>query len=171
MSARGALPGEGTMLVERITAHRTPLYLFGAGHVGQAIARHAAGLPFALAWFDTREELAGIDGVVVTPEDEIAHCVEEAPADAAIAILTHDHALDYGLALAALLRTDPVAFVGLIGSQTKKARFLSRFRADGVSDEALSRLHCPIGLDGVGGKEPDVIAISVLAQLLSLRSA
>ena len=168
LSARGPMPGEGSAFVERITTQRRPLYLFGAGHVGQAIARHAAGLPFALAWFDTREELAGIDGLTVTPEDEIAHCVEEAPADAAIAILTHDHGLDYGLALAAMLRPEPVAFVGLIGSQTKKARFFSRFERDGVVPEALSRLHCPIGIEGVGGKEPDVIAVSVLAQLLQL---
>jgi xanthine dehydrogenase accessory factor len=169
--AGGPLPVEGAVLVERIAARRRPLYLFGAGHVGQAIAHHVTGLPFTLAWFDTREEQAGIDGVVVMSEDEIAHCVEEAPTDAAIVILTHDHGLDYGLALAALKREQPVEFVGLIGSRTKKARFYSRFERDGVTPEALARMHCPIGLEGVSGKEPDVIAISILAQLLSLSAA
>jgi xanthine dehydrogenase accessory factor len=104
---------------------------------------------------------------VVTPDEEIEQCVAEAPAQAAVVILTHDHPLDYRLALAALTR-EPVAFVGMIGSQTKRARFLSRLARDGVPAKALARLQCPIGLEGVGGKEPDVIAISVLAQLLQL---
>jgi xanthine dehydrogenase accessory factor len=126
------------------------------------------GLPFQLAWFDTRPEQAGIDGVTVVAEEDVAGCLADAPADAAVAILTHDHALDYHLTLAALSR-DPLAFVGLIGSSTKIARFRSRLKADGLGEEALARLTAPIGLQGVRGKEPDVIAIAVLAQLLTLR--
>lgn len=167
-SARGDRPDVGARFVEPVGERPRPVYLFGAGHVGQAIARHMTGLPLQLAWFDTRPEMAAIDGVTVMPEEEIAHCIEEAPADAAIAILTHDHPLDYHLTLAALSR-DPVAFVGLIGSSTKIARFRSRLKADGIDEEALARLTTPIGLPGVVGKEPDVIAIAVLAQLLQLR--
>jgi len=167
-SARGDRPDVGARLVEPVGERPRPVYLFGAGHVGQAIARHMTGLPLQLAWFDTRPETAAIDGVTVMPEEEIAHCIEEAPADAAIAILTHDHPLDYHLTLAALSR-DPVAFVGLIGSSTKIARFRSRLKADGIEEEALARLTTPIGVPGVVGKEPDVIAIAVLAQLLQLR--
>ncbi|WP_067734805.1 xanthine dehydrogenase accessory protein XdhC [Novosphingobium naphthalenivorans] len=167
-SARGERPGTGTRMIEPVGERPRPVYLFGAGHVGQAIARHMTGLPLQLAWFDTRPEQAAIDGVTVMPEEEIAHCIAEAPADAAIVILTHDHPLDYHLTLAALGR-DPVAFVGLIGSSTKLARFRSRLRADGISEEGLSRLTAPIGVPGVRGKEPDVIAIAVLAQLLQLR--
>lgn len=167
-SARGDRPDVGARFVEPVGERPRPVYLFGAGHVGQAIARHMTGLPLQLAWFDTRPETAAIDGVTVMPEEEIAHCIEEAPADAAIAILTHDHPLDYHLTLAALSR-DPVAFVGLIGSSTKIARFRSRLKADGIEEEALARLTTPIGVLGVVGKEPDVIAIAVLAQLLQLR--
>ncbi|MAC58001.1 MAG: xanthine dehydrogenase accessory protein XdhC [Novosphingobium sp.] len=167
-SARGDRPDVGARFVEPVGERLRPVYLFGAGHVGQAIARHMTGLPLQLAWFDTRPEMAEIDGVTVMPEEEIAHCIEEAPADAAIAILTHDHPLDYHLTLAALSR-DPVAFVGLIGSSTKIARFRSRLKADGIEEEALARLTTPIGVPGVVGKEPDVIAIAVLAQLLQLR--
>lgn len=168
LSARGEKPGAGARFVEPVGERPRPVYLFGAGHVGQAIARHMTGLPLQLAWFDTRPEQAAIDGVTVVPEEEIAHCIEEAPADAAILILTHDHALDYHLTLAALGR-NPVAFVGLIGSSTKIARFRSRLKADGVGEEALARLTAPIGLPGIRGKEPDVIAIAVVAQLLQLR--
>lgn len=167
LSARGDRPREGSRLAEMIGHPRRPLYLFGAGHVGQAIARHVGGLPLRLAWFDTRPVFETIEGVAVVPESAIAQCVAEAPDDAAVVILTHDHALDYRLTLAALSRP-PLAFTGLIGSQTKRARFLSRLEREGVSAEARGRLTCPIGLPGVTGKEPDVIAVALLAQLLQL---
>lgn len=167
-SARGERPQPGTRIVELVGERPRPVYLFGAGHVGQAIARHMTGLPLQLAWFDTRPEMAEIDGVTGMDEADVAHCVQAAPANAAICILTHDHPLDYHLTLAALGR-DPVAFVGLIGSSTKIARFRSRLKADGIGDAALARLTAPIGILGIHGKEPDVIAISVVAQLLQLR--
>jgi xanthine dehydrogenase accessory factor len=167
ISARGDKPGVGARLAERIGGYRRPLYLFGAGHVGQAIARHVQGLPVRLAWFDVRAEFGAMGGVAVVPESAIEQCVAEAPDEAALVILTHDHALDYRLTLAALVRT-PLAFTGLIGSQTKRARFLSRLARDGVSAEARGRLTCPIGLPGVTGKEPDVIAVALLAQVLQL---
>jgi xanthine dehydrogenase accessory factor len=167
LSARGDKPGVGTRLAEVIGGLRRPLYLFGAGHVGQAIARHVEGLPIRLAWFDVRDEFADIAGVTVVADEAIAGCVADAPDEAALVILTHDHALDYRLALAALSRA-PLAFTGLIGSQTKRARFLARLERDGVSAEARGRLTCPIGLPGVTGKEPDVIAVALIAQLLQL---
>jgi xanthine dehydrogenase accessory factor len=168
ISARGPVPGVGGVLVERITQRRRPLYLFGAGHVGQAVARHLSGLPFSLAWFDPREDLAGIDGLTIVSEEEIAACALAAPQDAAVAIITGEHALDYLLAHTVLTRAEPVVFVGMIGSGNKRERFLSQLARDGVSDEALTRLCCPIGLAEVHGREPDIIAISVLAQLLGL---
>lgn len=170
VSARGDRPREGTRLTEVIGCWRRPLYLFGAGHVGQAIARHIGGLPLRLAWFDTRPVFETIEGVAVVPESGIGQCVGEAPEEAAVVILTHDHGLDYQLALAALSRP-PLAFTGLIGSQTKRARFLSRLEREGISAEVRARLTCPIGLPGVVGKEPDVIAVAVLAQLLQLPRA
>jgi xanthine dehydrogenase accessory factor len=169
-SARGDKPREGSRLAEVIGGYRRPLYLFGAGHVGQAIARHVDGLPIRLAWFDTRPVFADIAGVTVVPESLATQCVAQAPEEAALVILTHDHALDYRLTHAALRRS-PLAFTGLIGSQTKRARFLARLERDGVSAEARGRLVCPIGLPGVTGKEPDVIAIALLAQVLQLPQA
>lgn len=170
LSARGPAPLAGATFAEIVGQRRRPVYLFGAGHVGQAIARHAANLPFRLAWFDTRPVFETIDGVAIVPEASIVACVAEAPADSAILILTHDHALDYELTKAALERP-PVAFVGLIGSATKRARFDARFDREGISAEARARLTSPIGIARVAGKEPDVIAISTLAQLLQLSSS
>lgn len=167
LAARGDRPHAGDILAERLGAPCRPLFLFGAGHVGQAIAGHARRLPLRLAWFDTRPLFETIEGVAVVPEDAVVQCVAEAPAEAAIVILTHDHGLDYRLTRAALARS-PLAFTGLIGSRTKRARFLARLDREGLGAAARARLTCPIGLPGVDGKEPDVIAIAVLAQLLQL---
>lgn len=161
--ARGPLPGAGACFIEPDDRPRRPLLLFGAGHVGRAIAGRLPGLPLQLAWFDGRADMAETPGVMLETEDAMVGCAREAGPETAILILTHDHALDYRLAAAAL--SGPAGFVGLIGSQTKRARFLSRLHADGIDS---SRLVCPIGLPGIVGKEPDVIAIAALAQLLAL---
>lgn len=167
LSARGDPPREGTSFAELVGQYRRPLYLFGAGHVGQAIARHLATLPFRLAWFDTRPIFTTIDGVAIVPEGSIEHCVAEAPDDAAIIILTHDHGLDYRLTRAALQR-ESIAYVGLIGSTTKAARFHTRLDRDGIGAQRRARLTSPIGIAGIRGKEPAVIAVATLAQLLLL---
>jgi xanthine dehydrogenase accessory factor len=166
IEARGPLPVSGASFVEPIETDAMPVFLFGAGHVGRAIAERAQGTPLHLAWYDTRPEAAETPGVVLASEDEMVACAAEAPAEAAVVILTHDHALDYRLTEAAL--RSPAHFVGLIGSQTKRARFLSRLDKAGVD---AGRLTCPIGLPGIHGKEPEVIAIATLAQLLTLRRA
>jgi len=167
--ARGERPGVGARLAEVMGERHLPLYLFGAGHVGQAVARHARHLPLRLGWFDTRPVFAAVEGVTIVPADSVTQCVAEAPEDAAMVIMSHDHGLDYQLTLAALRR--PVAgFVGLIGSATKRARFMAKLARDGVGEAGLARLTCPIGMAGVVGKEPDVIAIALLAQVLALRA-
>jgi xanthine dehydrogenase accessory factor len=159
--ARGDRPD---VFVEPVECERRQVLLFGAGHVGRALAERAEGLPFRIAWYDCRPEAAERPGVVLADCDVMVACAGAAEPDALVAIMTHDHGLDYRLAAAALAgRAD---FVGLIGSATKRARFLSKLAQDGID---AARLRCPIGLPGVTGKEPEAIAISVLAQLLSLR--
>jgi len=138
--------------------------MFGAGHVGKAIAARAEGLPLHLAWYDSRPEAAETPGVVLAEEDSAVACAGSAGRDAAVVILTHDHGLDYRLTAAAL--AGRARFVGLIGSKTKRARFVSRLAADGID---AARLTCPIGLPGIEGRQPEVIAIATLAQLLMLR--
>jgi xanthine dehydrogenase accessory factor len=116
--------------------------------------------------FDTRPEQTAVAQLL-----DAAQAVERicrVDPCAMVLIMTHDHALDYRLASAAL--RGPARFVGLIGSRTKRARFLGRLGRDGLSDAALGRLVCPIGLPGIAGKEPAVIAAAVAAQLLMRRS-
>lgn len=162
-AARGERPGPGDRLVERIGQPPRPVLLFGAGHVGRAVARACAGLPLALAWFDTRAAWADAPGATLVAEEEALACARAAPPEGAVAILTHDHELDYRLTVAAL--ASAAGFVGLIGSATKRARFLSRMARDGVDP---GRLTCPIGLPQVPGKVPEAIAIAIVAQLLAL---
>ncbi|MBU6419003.1 MAG: xanthine dehydrogenase accessory protein XdhC [Proteobacteria bacterium] len=162
-AARGEKPGLGTKIVEPVDAPCRPVLLFGAGHVGRAMARAFAGLPLSLGWFDTREELQGLPGLVCCPVEAMEEVLAQAAPEVAVLILTHDHGQDYRLTLAAL--RGRAGFVGLIGSATKRARFLSRLQAEGAE---TSRLVCPIGLPGIEGKQPEVIAIAVAAQLLSL---
>ena len=165
LDARGPLPIAGDRFIEPAETDLLPVTMFGAGHVGKAIAARAAGLPLHIAWHDSRPEAAETAGVVLADEEAMVACAGSASEHAAVVILTHDHALDYRLAAAAL--ASPARFVGLIGSQTKRARFLSRLDKDGIDH---GRLTCPIGLPGIAGKEPEVIAIATLAQLLALRS-
>jgi xanthine dehydrogenase accessory factor len=165
-SARDPRPEPGAVLAERLGAAPRPVIMLGAGHVGQAIAHAAHGLPLAFAWYDNRADAAGIAGVTHAQEAEMLCAIAAAPRDAAILILTHDHGLDFRLTQAALPRS--FAFTGVIGSATKRARFLSRLRKAGMDEEALGRMVCPIGMAGINGKEPEVIAIAVLAQLLAL---
>jgi xanthine dehydrogenase accessory factor len=162
-AARGPRPEPGDSFIEPEEGSRLPVLLFGAGHVGGAIAARADGLPLHIAWFDSRPEAAESPGVVLAAEEEMIAAARAAQPEAAVVILTHDHGLDYRLTAAAL--ASPARFVGLIGSRTKRARFESRLDKDGIDH---SRLTCPIGLPGLAGKQPEVIAIALLAQLLML---
>lgn len=157
-------------LSETIRPALPRLAIFGAGHVAQAVARAFAPLPFHLDWLASREDLrpeAGGTQATILSEDELAEAVEAAPAGTMVAIFTHSHDLDYRLARAALARPD-LAYVGLIGSRTKRARFERRFRDDGLGDTDLARLTCPIGIAELKSKEPAVIAVALAAQLLKL---
>jgi xanthine dehydrogenase accessory factor len=166
VAARGPPPAPGARFVEPVESDSLPVLLFGAGHVGRAVAERAAGLPLRFAWYDSRAGMAETPGVFLADEAELAAYAAQASDECAVLIMTHDHGLDYRLAAAAL--RGRARFVGLIGSKTKRARFRSRLAADGVDS---SRLTCPIGLSGIGGREPEVIAIATLAQLLVLREA
>jgi xanthine dehydrogenase accessory factor len=149
----------------------TNLYLFGAGHVGRALVLALAPLPFKTRWIDPRREAfperAPANVAMVHAPDPTGE-LKAAPDGAQILIMTHSHPLDLAIVSEAL-RQQRFSFVGLIGSATKRARFLGQMRAAGLSQEALSRLVCPIGLPGVEGKEPAVIAAAITAQLLIAR--
>jgi len=136
--------------------------LYGAGHVGTEVARILERLPCHLMWFDSRPEMAR-PGVLI--EEEPAWTVDQAPPRAFHLVMTHSHALDLEI-VERLLRRGDCSFLGLIGSETKAAKFRARLRAKGLDP---STLVCPVGLFK-GGKHPAEVAVSAVAQLLERRA-
>lgn len=164
------LPGL-SHLVETFRVDELHLALFGAGHVGRALVETLARLPLRVTWIDSRESefLAWMpDNVTAVVSDAPEDEVRTLPADSAVLIMTHSHALDLELVRAWLDRSD-FRFLGLIGSKTKRASFEHKLRARGYDAARLARLVCPVGDTRVTGKEPEVIAIAIAAQLMTLR--
>lgn len=156
-----------------VPAPRFTLQLYGAGHVGRAIVRLLADVDCRVDWIDERE---GEFPPGQLPPHIRRLCVEpveaevpQAPPGAFYLVLTHSHDLDLALSLAILRRGD-FGFFGLIGSRTKRARFEHRLARRGVAAESLARMVCPIGVPGISGKQPEVIALAVVAQLLQRSS-
>ena len=147
-----------------------PVYMFGAGHVGKAMAAVLGRLNFDVIWCDDRKdqfpELVA-ENVLKILTDNPVQLVSQAPAGAIFLIFTYSHQQDYAITRAILKRTD-ARYCGMIGSKTKRARFEKYFIKSGGSEQELSHFTCPIGLSTVMGKAPDSIAISVAAELLSL---
>jgi xanthine dehydrogenase accessory factor len=144
------------------------IYLFGAGHVGRALALALAPLPFAVRWIDPRRDAFPTHtpgNVTLIHAPEPAAELASAPDSALVVVITHSHALDLEI-VAEALRVERFGYVGLIGSATKRARFLSQMRAAGLTEVQLARLVCPIGIPGLESKDPAVIAASTATQLL-----
>lgn len=152
---------------------RFSVQLYGAGHVGRAIVGLLSGLPCQVQWIDERDSEfppgplpPHVQRVCVEPvQAEVA----SAPAGAFYLVLTHSHDLDLAIAQAILARGD-FGYFGLIGSRTKRARFEHRLGSRGVAPALLQRMVCPIGVPGIAGKEPEVIAVAVVAQLLQAQA-
>jgi xanthine dehydrogenase accessory factor len=151
---------------------RQPLALFGGGHVGRALVNTLAPLPFAVRWIDSRDEIFP-DDVPEGVECEHSNPVQAAVADLApgsrVLIMSFSHAEDLDIVIACLRRLrerGDLPFVGLIGSKTKWATFRHRLEERGFTPDEISRITCPIGIAGIHGKEPEVIAVAVAAQLL-----
>jgi xanthine dehydrogenase accessory factor len=152
-------------------AARPPVFLFGSGHVGHALARALSVLPLQVHVVDTRpDELTDLPANVITHAVPMPEAVvRAAPAGASYVILTHDHALDFLIGAEALQRAD-APYVGMVGSKTKRARFRSWYLGEGYPAAALDRLVLPIGgkafPHGLGDKRPEVIAALAAAEIL-----
>ncbi len=144
------------------------LALFGAGHVGQAVVRQLEHLPFTVTWIDSRpgvfpEPLAA--NIQILQCDDPAGEVVRQRADTLFVVMTHSHALDEDICYEVLAHKE-FCWLGLIGSETKRQRFVQRLNKRGIDKEKLRRLICPVGLAGIHGKQPATIALSLVAQLM-----
>ncbi|UUP16961.1 xanthine dehydrogenase accessory protein XdhC [Nitratireductor thuwali] len=144
------------------------VYLFGGGHVGHALARALALLPVRAVVVETRQEALedfppDVETRLTAMPEEMVHA---APPGSAFVVLTHDHALDFLIVSEALARED-AAYVGMIGSKTKRATFKSWYLKNGGSESRLTRLVTPIGGSHLRDKRPAVIAAMAAAELMA----
>ncbi|RZJ13073.1 MAG: xanthine dehydrogenase accessory protein XdhC [Acidovorax sp.] len=159
-------------LAERLAPPRHPVALFGGGHVGHALARVLAPLPFALTWIDSRDGIfpqPAPSGVACEHSDPVQMAVPGLAPGTRVLIMSFSHAEDLDVVAACLRRQrerQDLPFIGLIGSKTKWATFSNRLHGRGFAQEELAHVTCPIGIPGITGKEPEVIAVAVAAQLL-----
>lgn len=165
-------PGDGPAVQAVWVDDRWPVGLFGGGHVGHALVRALSPLPCRVYWFDSRDQVFAAPlpaQVLAEHSDPIERAVADMPAGSQVLIMSFSHAEDLDIVVACLKRLRERAdlpFVGLIGSQTKWATFRHRLEDRGFSAEEIAHITCPIGVPGITGKEPEVIAVAVAAQLL-----
>jgi len=157
-----------------------PIALFGGGHVGRAIVNVLAALPYRVTWIDSRDEIFPEDvpsKVVCEHSDPVQSAVPSLTPGSAVLIMSFSHAEDLEIVQQCLIRNRACAlrqeaadlpFIGLIGSKTKWATFQHRLRERGFTDVELAQVTCPIGISAIAGKEPEVVAVAVAAQLLQL---
>jgi xanthine dehydrogenase accessory factor len=172
LSYRRIASADAPALQRELVARLEPVALFGGGHVGAALARLLAALPFAVRWIDSRDGVFP-EQLPVQIDTEHSEPVQDAVAALApgsrVLIMSFSHAEDLDIVIACLKRLrerNDLPYIGLIGSKTKWATFSHRLEARGFTADELARITCPIGVPGITGKEPEVIAVAVAAQLL-----
>ncbi len=170
--------GDVPDLSQRLTVNEAralqPLALFGGGHVGHALVQVLVRLPFTLTWIDSRDGIFPDEvpaRVVCEHSDPVQAAVQGLAPQSRVLIMSFSHAEDLDVVAACLKRQRERAdlpYIGLIGSKTKWATFRHRLEARGFAADELAQVTCPIGVPGILGKEPEVIAVAVAAQLLQL---
>lgn len=165
--------GRVTILLEPFAPTDFFVALFGAGHIGKEVVQVLAGTGATIRWIDSRPEqfpaipLPDLTAVASEyPVDE----VKDLPPGAYVLVMTHSHDLDLQI-IEALFRRGDCRYIGLIGSATKRRNFETRLERKGFSAAQVASLRCPIGIEGIEGKEPRTIAIAVAAELLLSRDA
>ena len=172
-----ALIGQGQtqVLQDFLTPPQQHVALFGAGHVGHALVNLLSTLPYRVTWVDSRDAVfPEHDSWLIECEhsDPVQSAVKDLAPQSMVLIMSFSHAEDLEVVAQCLKRQrerKDLPYIGLIGSKTKWATFSNRLRERGFSDAELAHITCPIGVPGVQGKEPEVIAVAVTAQLLQRR--
>ena len=176
--------GEVHLAFEPVSAHQldalrgrlhvegVPVALFGGGHVGHALVQVLCHLPLQVTWIDSRDEIfpVGLPSTInCEHSDPVQGAVQSIASGSRVLIMSFSHAEDLDVVAACLLRQRALAdlpYIGLIGSKTKWATFKHRLEARGFTPEELAHVTCPIGIPGIAGKAPEVIAVAVAAQIL-----
>lgn len=171
-SVRLVTNDEGTesWFIEAAALEQAPVYIYGAGHVARALVRILEDMPFDIHWVDIREDRFpsnirfGVRKIVADQHSDLAATVQDEKAFHVV--VTHSHEADLDICRTVLLHAKG-QYLGLIASQSKKAKFLNRLVKDGVSAEALNMFKCPIGLISYKHKDPAIVALSIAAELVA----
>lgn len=158
-----------TLMFEPIGLQQKHLVLFGAGHVGKALIHILQTLPFKVTWVDERPEQFPENlpaNVIKHLTDDPVGDIAQMPSGSMYLVLTHNHQLDLELTKAILKRGDS-SYFGLIGSESKKKRFIHKLKERDFTDAQIAQMTCPIGIETVQGKHPAEIAVSVTGELIS----
>ena len=154
-------------LLELVVGSDLNIAVFGAGHVGSAVVQSLSSIDCNIRWVDSRRNIfrqtPGNVRAVEAPDPALE--VAAMPPGSFYLVMTHNHALDFDICDRILRRRD-AAYCGLIGSQSKRRRFEKRYRAQGMPEELLTSLVCPIGVAGISGKKPAEIAVAASAEIL-----
>ena len=174
---RSISAADSTALRAELAEDQAPVAIFGAGHVGAALVQVLSNLPMHITWVDSRDAAFPSvlpDNVVAEHSDPIDAAVADLAPGSSVFILTHNHQHDLQITQACLQRLrnrGDLGWVGLIGSATKRASFAHRLAERGFTEAEFDRITCPIGVPGISGKEPEVIAVAAAAQLLQFISS
>ncbi len=166
--AHGELPDAAWAVVERLAARRAPFFVYGTGLAARALVRLLADLPFDVTWVDVEPAhfpMAVPEGIRAISSTDPATVARAAPTGGYHAVMTASHDLDLAVCRA-LLEAGGFAYLGVIGSRLKRQRLLARLALDGVPEDRLAQVVCPIGLGEIKSKHPSVIAVSIAAQAL-----
>lgn len=166
--------GATNVLFEVFKEHSQHIAIYGAGHVSQALLPILAQLPLQISWIDNRQDMldkiaqqAQPSNVKLVFSEQPEETISTLPQNAWAMIMTHNHQLDFDIVEAALERED-MAFVGMIGSDTKARRFKTRLAHKGFKKQDIQRLISPVGLLNIPGKRPIEVAVSMAAQLIQM---
>ena len=158
--------------------HGLGLEAVGHARAGQALVAALQRLPCSIVWVDSRPGLWPDSAVAdacttLVQSDPVQDAVADLPAGSRVVILTHSHVEDWDISAACLARqreAGDLPFVGLIGSASKWASFRRRLLERGFDAAAVDAVQCPVGIPGIAGKEPEVIAVAIAAQLMQTRA-
>lgn len=159
-------------LKDEVLSRNKNLYIFGAGHVASALMTKLEETGFNIFVIDSREQFLSkikIDYINTILAKEPDIIIKNAAPRSFYLVMTHSHQIDLSIC-STLLKVNNFSFLGLIGSKTKRMRFNKRLKEIGYSKELIDKIECPIGIDGITGKEPNIIAISIIARLLQFKS-
>ncbi len=149
------------------------LVIFGAGHIGACLAQMGKMLEFQVTVVDNRPEFANAERLpwadAIVAEDYIAAIdTLTFTGRTYIIILTHKHAHDFEVLETCLPRQ--WCYLGMIGSKAKVATVFEQLKEKGVTEETIKKIHAPVGIR-IGASSPAEIAISILAEIVQVRSA